>query len=53
LPFDGFRAGLAAGHAAALHAAEVVVSTIGGLILLVGGVIAWLVNTNISTHPAK
>jgi hypothetical protein len=26
---------------------------IGGLILLVGGVIAWLVNTNISTHPAK
>jgi hypothetical protein len=36
-----------------VHAAKVVVSVLGGLILLVGGAIAWLVNTYISTHPAK
>lgn len=36
-----------------VHAAKVVVSVVGGLILLFGGVVAWLVNTYISTHPAK
>jgi F0F1-type ATP synthase assembly protein I len=36
-----------------LHAAKVVVSVVGGLIILVGGAIAWLVNTYISTHPVK
>ena len=37
-----------------VHAAKVVVSFIVALILVVGAVIAWLVNTYISTtHPAK
>jgi hypothetical protein len=36
-----------------VHGAKVLVSAIGGLILLVGGVIAWLVNTYVSTHPPK
>ena len=36
-----------------VHAFKVAVNVIGGLIVLVGGVIAWLVNTYISTHPAK
>ena len=36
-----------------IHAAKVVMSVIGGGIILVGSLIAWLVNTYISTHPAK
>jgi hypothetical protein len=36
-----------------VHASKVVVGVVGGLILAVGAVIAWLVNTYISTHPAK
>lgn len=36
-----------------VHAAKVVFGVVGGLILLVCGFIAWLVNTYISTHPAK
>jgi hypothetical protein len=36
-----------------VHAAKVVISVVGGLIILIGGGIAWLVNTYISTHPAK
>lgn len=35
-----------------VHAAKVVISVVGGLIVLTGGVIAWLINTYISTHPA-
>ena len=33
-----------------VHAAKVVLSVVGGLVVLVGGIIAWLVNTYISTH---
>jgi hypothetical protein len=36
-----------------VHAAKVVIGVVGGLIVLVGGVCAWLINTYISTHPAK
>ena len=36
-----------------VHAAKVVVSVIGGLIVLLGGVCAWLINTYISTPPTK
>jgi len=36
-----------------VHAAKVVVSVVGGLIALFGALIAWLVNTYISTHPTK
>lgn len=36
-----------------VHAAKVVVSVVGGLIVIVGGICAWLINTYISTHPAK
>ncbi len=35
-----------------VHAAKVVISVVGGLLVLIGGVFAWLVNTYISTHPA-
>jgi hypothetical protein len=35
-----------------VHAGKVVVGVVGGLILLVCGFIAWLVNTYISTHPS-
>jgi hypothetical protein len=34
-----------------LHAAKAVIAVFGTLILVVGGVIAWLVQTYISTHP--
>jgi hypothetical protein len=34
-----------------LHAAKAVIAVFGTLILAVGGIIAWLVQTYISTHP--
>jgi F0F1-type ATP synthase assembly protein I len=35
-----------------VHAAKVVISVVGGLIVLVGAICAWLINTYISTqHP--
>jgi hypothetical protein len=37
-----------------VHAAKVVISVVGGLIVLIGGIVAWLISTYISaTHPAK
>ena len=36
-----------------IHAAKVVVSVVGGLIILIGGIIAWLVKTYISTQAAQ
>ena len=36
-----------------VHAAKVVVTVVGGLMLLVAGFIGWITNTYISTHPAK
>jgi hypothetical protein len=36
-----------------VHAAKVTMRVVGGLIVLIGGAIAWLVNTYISTHPAQ
>jgi hypothetical protein len=41
------------GVAKDVHAAKVVIGVVGGLVILVGGIIAWLVNTYVSTHPAK
>jgi hypothetical protein len=35
-----------------LHAAKAVIAVFGTLILVVGSIIAWLVQTYISTHPA-
>jgi hypothetical protein len=34
-----------------LHAAKAVIAVFGTLILAVGGIIAWLVQTYIATHP--
>jgi len=34
-----------------VHAAKVVVGAVGGLIVIIGGIVAWLINTYISTHP--
>ncbi|MBZ5605776.1 MAG: hypothetical protein LAO79_26035 [Acidobacteriia bacterium] len=36
-----------------VHAFKVTVSVVGGLIVIIGGIIAWLVNTYISTHATK
>jgi hypothetical protein len=36
-----------------VHAAKVVIGVVGGLIAIIGAVIAWLVNTYVSTHPSK
>jgi hypothetical protein len=36
-----------------VHAAKVVISVVGGLIVVVGGICAWLINTYISTLHAK
>lgn len=36
-----------------VHAAKTTMKILGALILAVGGVIAWLINTYISTHPVK
>jgi hypothetical protein len=36
-----------------VHAAKVVTGIVGTLIVVVGGILAWLVNTYISVHPAK
>jgi hypothetical protein len=36
-----------------IHAAKMVISVVGGLALFIGGVIAWLINTYISTHPPR
>ena len=36
-----------------VHAAKVVASVVGALILLAAGFLGWIVNTYIATHPAK
>jgi len=36
-----------------VHAAKVVISFVGGLIVLMGAIVAWLINTYISTYPAR
>ena len=36
-----------------VHAAKVVLSLVGGLILLAAGFFGWVISTYISTHPPK